>query len=52
MLSDPPPQFSKADIDDVLRKAQEQSALLVKLDMEASRSREFLFKVFISHSIL
>lgn len=49
-FSDPPPQFSKADVDEVLQKAQEQGALLTHLEMEVARSKEFLTKVSVVYS--
>ncbi|KAH9477899.1 COP9 signalosome complex subunit 3 [Psilocybe cubensis] len=44
-FSDPPAQFSKAQVDAALRGVQEQTALLAFLELEAGRSREFLGKV-------
>ncbi|KAF7307639.1 PCI domain-containing protein [Mycena indigotica] len=43
-FSDPPPQFSREEVDSVLRSAQTQSALLEGLDMDMARSREFITK--------
>ncbi|KAF8885334.1 hypothetical protein BD779DRAFT_1533952 [Infundibulicybe gibba] len=43
-FSDPAPEFSRGEVDRVLRDAQTQSALLEHLDMEMARSKEFLNK--------
>jgi len=43
-FSDPTPQFSQADVDRVLQEAQEQADILRGLEMEMSRSREYLNK--------
>ncbi|KAF7340947.1 PCI domain-containing protein [Mycena sanguinolenta] len=43
-FSDPPPQFTKEEVDHVLHSAQAQSALLESLDLEMSRSKEFISK--------
>jgi len=43
-FSDPPSQFSKADVDRVLQQAQEQAALLSRLEMEMARSKDYLGK--------
>jgi hypothetical protein len=44
-FSDPPPQFSKDEVDTVLYSAQAQSAQLEALDREVGRSKEFITKV-------
>ena len=44
-FSDPPLEFSRADVDMMLQQAHEQSALLSRLEMELTRSREYLSKV-------
>lgn len=44
-FSDPPPQFTKEQLDSVLRDIQEQTQLLGALDQEMGKSREFLSKV-------
>ncbi|KIJ63825.1 hypothetical protein HYDPIDRAFT_155393 [Hydnomerulius pinastri MD-312] len=44
-FSDPPVNFEKADVDRVLAHAQEQGALLAKLEKEMARSKEYLSKV-------
>jgi hypothetical protein len=44
-FSDPPPQFSKDDVDRVLQDAQVQMALLGRLEKEMARSKEYLSKV-------
>jgi len=43
---DPPSQsqFTKADVDRVLRESQEQAALLKRLELEMAKSREYLSK--------
>ncbi|KAJ7064715.1 hypothetical protein C8F01DRAFT_1080997 [Mycena amicta] len=43
-FSDPPPQFTREEVDAVLRSAQSQSELLESLDMQMGRSREFITK--------
>ncbi|KAJ3501381.1 hypothetical protein NLJ89_g9362 [Agrocybe chaxingu] len=43
-FSDPPPQFTKEQVDNILRDVQEQTALLGFLEQEVSRSKEFLSK--------
>ncbi|KAI6145726.1 hypothetical protein EDD17DRAFT_1790871 [Pisolithus thermaeus] len=43
-FSDPPVQFEKADVDKVLGNAQKQCALLVRLEREMARSKEYLTK--------
>jgi len=42
---DPPLRVSKAEVDRVLREAQEQDRMLRELDREMTRSREYLGKV-------
>lgn len=44
-FSDPPSQFSKAEIDRVLRNAQEQGELLLALDKAMGKSKDFISKV-------
>jgi COP9 signalosome complex subunit 3 len=44
-FSDPPPQFTKADVDAMLAGVQAQTGMLSELDREIGRSREFLGKV-------
>jgi COP9 signalosome complex subunit 3 len=44
-FSDPPPQFTKKQLDSVLREIQHQSALLGMLEQEMGKSKEFLSKV-------
>jgi hypothetical protein len=44
-FSDPPPQFTKEQVDMMLQQAQEQSALLARLEMDLTRSREYILKV-------
>ncbi|PPR06466.1 hypothetical protein CVT24_002608 [Panaeolus cyanescens] len=48
-FTDPPPSFTKAEVDDVLRKAQDQARLMSLLDAEVGRSKEFLNKVSKGH---
>jgi len=43
-FSDPPAQFSKAEIDQVLAEAQNQAALFAALNREVGKSKEFLTK--------
>ncbi|KIM86905.1 hypothetical protein PILCRDRAFT_815352 [Piloderma croceum F 1598] len=45
-FSDPPSQsqYTKADVDRVLRESEEQASLLKRLEMEMARSREYLSK--------
>ncbi|KAJ6606780.1 hypothetical protein B0H10DRAFT_2033551 [Mycena sp. CBHHK59/15] len=43
-FSDPPPQFTKEEVDAVLANAQDQSELLETLEMEMARSKEFISK--------
>jgi COP9 signalosome complex subunit 3 len=45
-FSDPPAQFSKAQVDDVLKNAQAQTALLAHLEQEMAKSKEYLTKVY------
>ena len=47
-FSDPPPQFSKEDVDRVLQDAQQQTTLLGRLEMEMARSKDYLSKVRLS----
>jgi COP9 signalosome complex subunit 3 len=47
-FSDPPAQFTKEQVDGVLRDVQEQTALLAYLEQEAGRSKEYLGKVRVS----
>lgn len=44
-FSDPPPQFTKEQVDNVLRDVQEQSALLAALDQQIGKNKEYLAKV-------
>jgi len=44
-FSDPPAQFSKPEIDQVLAEAQNQAALFAVLNREVGKSKEFLMKV-------
>ena len=44
-FSDPPVQFSKVEIDQVLAEAQNQAALFAALNREVGKSKEFLSKV-------
>ena len=46
-FSDPPSQsqYTKADVDRILRESGEQASLLKRLEMEMARSREYLSKV-------
>ncbi|KAF8215703.1 hypothetical protein K438DRAFT_1954409 [Mycena galopus ATCC 62051] len=43
-FSDPPPQFTKEEVDHVLHSAQAQSAVLESLDRDMARSKEFISK--------
>jgi len=43
-FSDPPPQFTKDEVDSVLYSAQAQSAQLEGLELEMARSKEFISK--------
>ncbi|KAJ7508411.1 hypothetical protein B0H11DRAFT_1964831 [Mycena galericulata] len=43
-FSDPPPQFTKAEVDAVLYSAQQQSEALEILEMEMARSKDFINK--------
>ncbi|KAG1871565.1 hypothetical protein F4604DRAFT_1770415 [Suillus subluteus] len=45
-FSDPPVKFEKADVDRVLAQAQQQDALLVRLEKEMERNKEYLTKAF------
>ena len=46
-FSDPPSQsqYTKAEVDRILRESEEQASLLKRLEMEMARSREYLSKV-------
>jgi len=41
---DPPPQFTKQEVDRVLREVQDQAEMLQALDLDVGRSKEFLSK--------
>ncbi|KIK42328.1 hypothetical protein CY34DRAFT_83767 [Suillus luteus UH-Slu-Lm8-n1] len=43
-FSDPPVKFEKSDVDRVLAQAQQQDALLVRLEKEMERNKEYLTK--------
>ncbi|KAJ7447159.1 hypothetical protein FB451DRAFT_1290471 [Mycena latifolia] len=43
-FSDPPPEFTRGEVDAVLAGAQEQSELLEVLEMEMARSKDFIGK--------
>jgi len=43
-FSDPPPEFTKGEMDEVLRNVQEQGEMLGRLDGEWARGREFIAK--------
>ncbi|KAJ7696758.1 hypothetical protein B0H17DRAFT_929048 [Mycena rosella] len=43
-FSDPPPQFTRGEVDAVLHGAQAQSEVLEMLEMEMARSKEFIGK--------
>lgn len=43
-FSDPPPKFTKAQVDEALAGVQDQSRLLQFLEMEMSRNRDYLTK--------
>ncbi|KAK7063585.1 PCI domain-containing protein [Favolaschia claudopus] len=43
-FSDPPPQFTKDEVDSVLYSAQAQSAQLELLELEVARSKDFISK--------
>ncbi|KAJ7045189.1 hypothetical protein C8F04DRAFT_526871 [Mycena alexandri] len=43
-FSDPPPQFTKEEVDTVLYDAQRQSDVLEALELEMARSKEFINK--------
>jgi len=47
-FSDPPPQFTKEQVDEALLDVQQQTALLGYLEQETGRSKEFLSKVCFS----
>ncbi|KAF9527660.1 hypothetical protein CPB83DRAFT_768181 [Crepidotus variabilis] len=42
---DPPPQFTKSDVDAVLQSMQSQTDLLIELDAEVGRGKDFLSKI-------
>jgi COP9 signalosome complex subunit 3 len=44
-FSDPPPEFTKAQVDEMLANVQAQTGMLSELEREVGRSREFLSKV-------
>ena len=48
-FSDPPPQFTKTQLDSVLKEIQQQTALLGMLEQEMGKSKEFLSKVGFSN---
>ncbi|KAF8964828.1 hypothetical protein BDZ97DRAFT_1918779 [Flammula alnicola] len=48
-FSDPPAQFTKEQVDSVLKDVQQQTSLLAYLEMEMGRSREFLSKAVKTH---
>lgn len=50
-FSDPPPQFTKEQVDNVLRDVQEQSALLSMLEQEIGKNKEYLVKVCFSSGV-
>ena len=43
-FSDPPPQFSRAQVDQMLRDVQQQGQFLEYLEQETAKSREYLTK--------
>jgi len=43
-FSDPVSQFSKKDVDDMLRLAQEQSKLLLQLERDMNKNKDYLLK--------
>ncbi|KAF5349126.1 hypothetical protein D9756_009493 [Leucocoprinus leucothites] len=43
-FSDPPPTFSQAQVDNLLRSVQNQAGFLTRLDMDLGKSREYLAK--------
>ena len=47
-FSDPPAQFSKTEIDQVLAEAQNQATLFAILNREVGKSKEFLTKVWVA----
>jgi hypothetical protein len=47
-FSDPPPEFTKDQVDAMLQQAHDQSTLLTRIEMELTRSREYILKVFIA----
>jgi hypothetical protein len=44
-FSDPPVKFDKADVDRVLSQSQHQDGLLMRLEKEMERNKEYLTKV-------
>jgi len=44
-FSDPPVKFDKSDVDRVLAQAQHQDGLLMRLEKEMERNKEYLTKV-------
>lgn len=42
---DPPPQFTKADVDAVVLSTQLQTDLLTKLEADISKSKDYLSKI-------
>jgi hypothetical protein len=50
-FSDPPPQFTKEQLDSVLGDIQQQTELLSMLEQEMGRSKEFLNKVSFKHFV-
>ena len=48
MSSDPPPQFTREQVDDMLLDVQQQTPLLGYLEQETGRSKEFLSRVCFS----
>jgi len=46
-FSDPPPQFTKKQLDSVLKEIQLQTEILGTLEQEMGKSKEFLSKVSI-----
>jgi hypothetical protein len=44
-FSDLPVKFEKSDVDRVLAQAQQQDALLIRLEKEMERNKEYLTKV-------
>lgn len=46
-FSDPPPQYTKDQVDKVLKAVQDQTAMLAQIESEVSKSKEFLNKVLV-----